>query len=117
MKDSLDKIRGRIQELGVPCNRTLFFTEDLNSRLEIQQESLLQQEVGQLASLVAILAMSREIARSMNLEWAFKLVRIEFISKYALSIAREGKLSESDCQSLRYAATDKVLGLVISPQM
>ena len=31
MKDSLDKIRGRIQELGVLCNRTLFLTEDLNS--------------------------------------------------------------------------------------
>ncbi len=117
MKDSLDRIRGRIQELGVLCNRTLFLTEDLNSRLEIQQESLLQQEVEQLASLEAILAMGRETARSMNLEWAFSPERIEFVSKYALSIAREYRLSESDCQSLRYAAMINDLGLILSPQI
>ncbi len=117
MKDSLEKIRGRIQELGVLCNRTLFLTEDLNSRLEIQQESLLQQELEQLASVEAILAMGREIVRSMNLEWVFSPERAEFVSKYALSIAREYKLSENDCQSLRYAAMINDLGLVLSPQI
>jgi len=117
MKDSLDKIRGRIQELGVLCNRTLFLTEDLNSRLEIQQESLLQQEIEQLASVEAILTMGREIARSMNLEWVFSSERAEFVSKYALSIAREYKLSDSYCQSLRYAAMVNDLGLVLSPRI
>ena len=117
VKDSLDKIRGRIQELGVLCNRTLFLTEDLNSRLEIQQESLLQQEIEQLACVEAILGMGREIAKSVNLEWVFNPERAEFVSKYALSIAREYKLSESDCQSLRYAAMINDLGLVLSPQI
>jgi len=117
VKYSLEKIKNRIQELGVLCNRTLFLTEDLNSRLEIQQESLLQQEIEQLASLEAILAVGREIARSMNLEWVFRPERAEFVSKWVLSIAREYKLSESDCQSLRYAAMIDDLGLVLSPQI
>jgi HD-GYP domain-containing protein (c-di-GMP phosphodiesterase class II) len=117
VKYSLERIKNRIQELGVLCNRTLFLTEDLNSRLEIQQESLLQQDIEQLASLEAILAVGREMARSMNLEWIFKPERAEFVSKYALSIAKEYKLSESDCQSLLYAAMIDDLGLVLSPQI
>lgn len=117
MKDSLDIIRGKIQELGVLCNRTLFLTEDLNSRLEIQQASLLQQEVEQLASLEAILEMGREIAGSMNLEWVFSPERARLVSEYALSIAREYKLPEGDCRSLRYAAMINDLGLVLSPRI
>ena len=61
--------------------------------------------------------MGREIAKSMNLEYIFNPERAEFISKYALSIAREYKLSESDCQSIRYAAMINDLGLVLSPQI
>lgn len=117
VKDSLDKIRGRIQELGVLCNRTMFLTEDLNSRLEIQQESLLQQEVEQMASLEAILATGRETARSMNLDWVFSPERAGLISRYTLSIAREYKLPEGDYQSLRYAVMINDLGLVLSPRI
>jgi response regulator RpfG family c-di-GMP phosphodiesterase len=61
--------------------------------------------------------MGRETARTMNLEWAFNPERAEFVSKYALSIAREYKLSESDIQSLRYAAMINDLGLILSPQI
>jgi len=61
-KDSLEKLMGKVQELGVLCNRSLFITDNLNSRLETQQDCLLQQEAEQLATSEAILAIWQEIA-------------------------------------------------------
>jgi diguanylate cyclase (GGDEF)-like protein len=114
MKDSLEKLRGKIQELGVLCNRSLFLNEDLHSRLEIQQDYLLQQDVEQLAIVEAILIIGREVARSADLEM-FNPDSTKRVVKYAMTTAEEFKLSEADRRALRHAAMLKDLGLVLSP--
>jgi response regulator RpfG family c-di-GMP phosphodiesterase len=114
MKDSLEKLRGKIQELAVLCNRSLFLNEDLHSRLEIQQDCLSQQEVEQLAIVEAILIIGREVARSASLD-IFDSDSTKRVVKYAMTMAEEFKLPESDRRALRHAAMLKDLGLVLSP--
>jgi HD-GYP domain-containing protein (c-di-GMP phosphodiesterase class II) len=113
--DSLDRLRSRVQELGVLCNRSLFLAEDFDSRLETQQDRLLQQENEQLATSEAILTIGEEIARAMNIGYIFDLDSAKRVSKYSLIIAKEFRLSEIDRQALRYAALLKDLGLALSP--
>jgi response regulator RpfG family c-di-GMP phosphodiesterase len=115
LKDGYERLGGKIQELGVLCNRALFLVDDLSNRLEAQQDRLLQQEVDQVTTLEAILTICREIARSMHVANVFDLESARQVARYALSIAGEFKLSESDRQALRYAALFKDLGLVLSP--
>ena len=115
MKDSLERLRGKVQELGILCNRSLFLADDLNSRLETQQDRLLQQEAEQFATSEAVLTICREIAKSMHVENIFDLDSAKRVAKYALAIAKEFRLSESDRQTLHHAALLKDLSLVLSP--
>jgi response regulator RpfG family c-di-GMP phosphodiesterase len=114
MKDSLEKISSKVQELGVLCNRSLFLADDLNRRLETQQDRLLQQEMEQLATTEAVVAISREIARSMQLPPIFDIDSAKKVAKYALAMAQEFELSESECRTLHHAALLKDLGLILS---
>jgi response regulator RpfG family c-di-GMP phosphodiesterase len=115
MKDNLERLRGKVQELGILCNRSLFLADDLNSRLETQQDRLLQQEAEQLATSEAVLTICREIAGSMHMENIFDLDSAKRVTKYALAIAKEFRLSGSDYQALHHAALLKDLSLVLSP--
>lgn len=116
IKESLEKLSGKVQELGVLCNRSFFLTDDFNSRLESQQDRLLQQEVERTALSETILTISRETARSLHVDHLFDLASARRVTKYALTIASEFKLSESDRQAIYYAALLKDLGLTLSPQ-
>lgn len=113
--ESLETLRGKVLELGVLCNRSLFLADELNGRLESQQDRLLRQEAEQIAALEAIIAICREIAGSMEMENIFILDSARETAKYAMEIAREMRLSESDCQILYHAALLKDLGLALSP--
>jgi len=115
IKDAYERINGKVQELGVLCNRSLFLADDLSNRLEAQQDRLLQQEVEQLTTLEAILTICREIAKSIHVGNVFDLESAKRVAKYASSIASEFKISENDRQALRYAALFKDLGLALSP--
>ena len=115
LKDAYERLGGKVQELGVLCNRSLFLADDLNNRLEAQQDRLLQQEVEQVTTLEAILTIFRQIAKSMHVGKFFDLESARQVATYALSIAGEFKLSENDRQALRYAALFKDLGLALSP--
>jgi diguanylate cyclase (GGDEF)-like protein len=115
MQDSLERLHGKVQELGVLCNRSLFLAEEFRGRLESQQDRLLQHETEQLASLEAVVAICREIAGSKDLTDIFDLDTAKRVAKHALAIAKEMKLSDSDNQVLYHAALLKDLGLVLSP--
>ena len=41
IKDGLKRLDGKVQELDVLYNRSLFLTDDLSSRLEVQQDYFL----------------------------------------------------------------------------
>jgi diguanylate cyclase (GGDEF)-like protein len=115
-RDSLEKLRGKVQELGVLCNRSLFLTDGLGSQLEIQQEQLLQREEEQLSTTEALLNVCREIARSMRVGTVFDAGSAERVVNYALTIANEFNISIADRQALHHAALLKDLGLVLSPR-
>lgn len=114
IKDGLERLSGKIQELGVLCNRSLFLTDDLGSRLEVQQDYLLHHEVEQLSIIEAMLIIGEDIARSTGLSYIFDPDSAKRVTRYALAIAKEFRMSESECQALRYAALLKDLGLVLS---
>ena len=116
VKQSLENLAYKVQELLVLCNRSLFLADSLSKRLEDQQDELLQQEVTQLATVEAILVGSREIARSMHMDCVFDLDSARRVAKYALTIANEFRLSRSERQALHFAALLKDLWLVSSPQ-
>jgi diguanylate cyclase (GGDEF)-like protein len=115
VKENMEKLGGKIQEMGVLCNRSLFLANDLSSRLESQQNRMLQQEVDQLTVLEAILVPCREIVRNLRLTNVFELDSAKRVARYALSIADEFKISENHRKALLYAALFKDLGLVLSP--
>jgi response regulator RpfG family c-di-GMP phosphodiesterase len=104
-----------VQELGVLCNRSLYLADEVNSRLESQQDRLLQQDTEQLASLEAVVTICREIARSIHIQGLFDLKDARTVAKYALEIAKELKLPEHDCHILYHAAMLKDIGLLLSP--
>jgi diguanylate cyclase (GGDEF)-like protein len=112
----LDRLHSRVQELGVLCNRSLFLTEDFNSRLEKQQDRLLQQEAEQLSMLEALLAISSQIAGQMHIKYIFNNESAQRVAKNAMIIANEFRLSESERQALHHAALLKDLALALSPQ-
>ena len=113
--ESLEKLWGKVQELGVLCNRSLFLTDDLGSQLEMQQEQLLQREEEQLSTTEALLNICREIARSMRVGTVFDSGSAERVVNYALTIANEFNITIADRQALHHAALLKDLGLVLSP--
>jgi response regulator RpfG family c-di-GMP phosphodiesterase len=100
--------------MGVLCNRSLFLADDLSNRLESQQDRLLQQEVERLTTLEAILTSCREMVRTTHARNIFEPDSVKRVAKYALSIAGEFKISESERQALRYGALFKDLGLALS---
>ena len=116
IKESLEHLRYKVQELLVLCNRSLFLADDLNSRLEAQQDRLLQQCVEQLATSEAILIVNREIAKAMHMGYLFDLEGAQRVAKNALTIANEFRLSRSEQQALHHAALLKDLGLILSPE-
>ncbi len=117
LQESLERLRGKVQELGVLCNRSLFLTDDLGSQLEIQQEQLLQREEEQLSTTEAIMNICREIARSMRVGYVFGADNAERVINYTLMTASELNLSNADRQALHHAALLKDLGLVLSPHV
>jgi diguanylate cyclase (GGDEF)-like protein len=113
--DSLARLRGKVQELGVLCNRSLFLADDMSNQLELQQEQLLQQEEEHLATAEAMLNICRESARAMGARALFDAGSAGRVVLYALAIANELSLSIFDRQALHRAALLKDLGLVLFP--
>jgi diguanylate cyclase (GGDEF)-like protein len=116
LTENLERLRGKVQELGVLCNRSLFLTDDLGSQLEIQQEQLLQREEEQLSTTEALLNICREIARSAGVGYVFDAGSAERVVNYTLMIANEFNLWNAERQALHHAALLKDLGLVLSPR-
>jgi diguanylate cyclase (GGDEF)-like protein len=116
MEESLENLGYKIQELMVLCNRSLFLADELSSRLENQQDRLLQHEVEQLAILEAFVVVNREIARSLQVGYLFDLVSARRVAKNALAMANEFRLTRSECQAMHHAALLKDLALVLSPE-
>jgi response regulator RpfG family c-di-GMP phosphodiesterase/GGDEF domain-containing protein len=115
VNENFKRLSSKVQEMGVLGNRSLFLADNLSNRLEAQQDRLLQQDVEQGATLEAILTICGEIARHLQVENAFNLESAKRVVKYALSLANEFKVSESDRQALHYAAMFKDMALTISP--
>ncbi len=115
IKDSVEKLSSKVQEMGVLCNRSLFLADDLSNRLESQQDWLLQQEMEQLATLEAILIPCREITKAIHPANIFELDSARRVAKYSLTLAGEFKIPENGRQVLHYAALFKDLGLALSP--
>jgi response regulator RpfG family c-di-GMP phosphodiesterase len=115
VKDGLDRLRGKVQELGVLCNRALFFTDELGSQLEIQQDQLLQREQEQLATTEALAGICRETVRSIRAGSLFDPASAQRVLNYVLAIADELKIPNADRRALHHAALLKDLGLVLSP--
>jgi diguanylate cyclase (GGDEF)-like protein len=113
--NDFERLSSKVQELGVLCNRSQFLADDLSSRLEAQQEHLLQQEIEQVATIEAFIMLCREMVKSLHAENIFELERSKQVVKYALSIASEFKLSENDRQALRNAALLKDMSLAFYP--
>jgi response regulator RpfG family c-di-GMP phosphodiesterase len=114
LKDSFDRLAGDIQELAVLCNRSLYLIHDYNSRLEMQQERLSRQESEQLATSEAILAICRNITRSMHIRVFFDMESNRRVIKNTLAIARELGMSDLERQALHYAALLKDISLAFS---
>ena len=113
--NSLEKLHGKVQELGVLCNRSLFLADEYRVRLETQQDRLLHHELEQVAYLEAIITFCRQIADSMAMSNIFDLQGARDVAKYALALAAEMKFSDSDSQILYQAALLKDLGVTLSP--
>ena len=114
LKEAYERLSGKVQELAVLCNRSLFLADDFNSRLEMQQDRLLQQESEQLATSEAILTICRDMIRSMQVKLLFDLESGKRVVRYALAIAKELRMSDTECQALYYAALLKDIALAFS---
>lgn len=117
LSKNLSRIHERVQELGVLGNRSLYLAENLNNRLEAQQDRLLQHEIDQISTLEAVQTICGEIARFVlpdkNL---FDPDSARRVSRNAAVLAGEFKLPEADTQALRFAAVLKDLGLALCPR-
>jgi len=116
VRESLESLTDRVQNLAVLCNRSFLLSDDLNCQMERQQELLLQQEVEQLATAGAMLTISREMVESLQLGHLFDLGSAQRTARNALRIAGEVGLSRSEQQALHCAALLKDLGLVLVPE-
>ena len=116
IEENLEGLGYKVQELVVLCNRSLFLTDELSSRLEREQDRLLQQEVEQLSTLEAMQIVSREIATSAQVGYLFDLDSARRVAKNVSLVAREFRLSRSERQALHYAALLKDLGFVSCPE-
>ena len=115
-KESLENLGYKIQELVILCNRSLFLADELSSRLESEQDRLLQHEVEQLSTLEAMQILSREIATSVRAGNLFDPDCARCVAKNASLIGHEFRLSRSERQALHYAALLKDLGLASCPE-
>ena len=114
---SLDRLRSRVQELGILCNRSLYLAEDFSSRLEKQQDWWMQQEIEQVSTSEAILAVSSEMTQQMHAtRYFFDVESAQRVAKNALLIANEFGMSQNELKELHYAALLKDLGLALSAQ-
>jgi response regulator RpfG family c-di-GMP phosphodiesterase len=109
-----DTLRYRVQELGILCNRSLYLVEDYRSQLEAKQDGWLQREIEQVHTVEALVGMCEEMARPIVSGHLFDLDSARRVTKNALAVATEFKLSLDDRQALWYAALLKDLGLVLS---
>jgi response regulator RpfG family c-di-GMP phosphodiesterase len=115
LKDSLDRLAGDVQEMAVLCNRSLYLAADYNHRREIQQNILLQHESGQMAMLEAILTICRNMTKATTpVKHLFDPESVKRVAKYALVIARELKMPDTEQQALYHAALLKDLALAFS---
>ncbi len=116
IEEGLEILGYKIQELMVLCNRSLFLANELSSRLENQQDLLLQQEDRELAISEAFVVANRVSAESLQVGDLFDLEASRRVAKNALAIANESRLSRAEWQALRHAALLKDLALVASPE-
>ena len=116
IEESLESLGYKIQELMVLCNRSLFLANELSSRLENQQDLLLQQEARELAISEAFVVANRVSAALLQVGDLFDLEAARRVAKNALAIANEFRLSRAEWQALRHAALLKDLALVSSPE-
>jgi diguanylate cyclase (GGDEF)-like protein len=114
LKDACDRLGEKVQELAVLCNRSLFLADDFNSRLETQEDRLLQQESEHLATSEAILTICRNMIGSAQDKNLFDLESGKRVAKYSLAIAKELRMSDSERQALYHAALLKDIPLAFS---
>jgi diguanylate cyclase (GGDEF)-like protein len=116
VEENLENLGHKIQELIVLCNRSLFLTDELSSRLESEQNKLVQQEVEQLSMLEAMQILSREIAASAGVGHLFDSEGARRVANNVSLLAHEFRLSPNERQALYYAALLKDLGFVSCPE-
>jgi diguanylate cyclase (GGDEF)-like protein len=114
IKDAYEKLNGKVQELAVLCNRALFLADDFSSRLEIQQDRLLEQESEQMATSEAILTICRDMLRAMKVKVFFESESSQRVVRYSLAIAKELKMSDAEQQALYHAAVLKDIALAFA---
>jgi len=112
--EPLKAAQNKVQELLILCNRSLFLANELNNRLELQQDRLLQQEDEQFATTEALFTVCQEITQLIGIGYLFDRESSHRVAKYASVIANEFKLAPRDRQALHYAALLKDLGLISS---
>jgi len=112
--EPLKAVQNKVQELLILCNRSLFLANELNNRLELQQDRLLQQEEEQFATTEALFTVCKEMAKLTGIEHLFDIESSHRVAKYASVITNEFKLAPRDRQALHYAALLKDLGLISS---
>ncbi len=116
IEENLENLGYKIQELVVLCNRSLFLTDELSSRMESEQDQLAQQEVEQLSTLEAMQIVSREIAKSAQVGYLFDTESARRVAKNIALIGREFRLSRNERQAMHYAALLKDLGFISCPE-
>jgi diguanylate cyclase (GGDEF)-like protein len=114
IKDAYEKLNAKVQELAVLCNRALFLADDFNSRLEIQQDRLLQQESEKIATSEAILTICRDMIRATKVKVLFDPESSKRVVRYTLAIAKELKMPDTERQALYHAALLKDVALAFS---
>ena len=114
LKDSINRLAGDVQDMAVLGNQSLYLAADFKNQLEMQQDRLSEQDSDRLATLEAILAICRNLARSIQVKHLFSLESSKRVAKYALAIAGELKVSDTDRQELYRASLIKDLALAFS---
>jgi len=114
LKGSFDILAGDVQEITVLGNRCLYLAANSINQLEMQQEESLMWDSDRLAIVEAVLAICRNLARSLQAKQLFSPESGKRVAKYALAIARELKMPAADIQALYQAALLKDLAMAFS---
>jgi len=112
--DSFDILVSDVQEMAVLGNRSLYLAADYKNQLEVQQERSQERDSDRSAMVVTVLAICRNLARSLQAKQLFSSESGKRVAKYSLAIAREMKMPAADIQALYQAGLLKDLALAFS---